>query len=114
MTDRDKQENSPGGEDRGVRIEIHGEEPDVTEKKSEDSRRPEQNPGKNRRRKVPMDRKTPLRQIRTGSRTRSRIRRMHPTPERILPQAAALVPEKGSSVSKEGKRRIREIRRSRS
>ena len=46
MTDRDKQENSPGGEDRGVRIEIHGEEPDVTEKKSEDSRRPEQNPGK--------------------------------------------------------------------
>ena len=46
MTDRDKQENSPGGEDRGVRIEIHGEESDVTEKKSEDSRRPEQNPGK--------------------------------------------------------------------
>ena len=51
-----------------------------------------------------MDRKMPLRQIRTGSRTRSRIRRMHLTPERILPQAAALVPEKGSSVSKEGKR----------
>ena len=46
MTDKEKQENSPGGEDRGVRIEIHGEEPDMMEKKSEDSRSPEQNQGK--------------------------------------------------------------------
>ena len=62
-----------------------------------------------------MDRKTPRRQIRTGIRRRSRIRRrMHLTPGRILPPTAVLVPEKGSSVSKEGKRRIREIRRSRS
>ncbi|HCI83673.1 MAG TPA: hypothetical protein DHV79_03525, partial [Lachnospiraceae bacterium] len=43
MTDKEKQENSPGEEDRGVRIEIHGEEPDKMEKKNEDSRGPGQN-----------------------------------------------------------------------
>ena len=43
MTDKEKQENSPGEEDRGVRIEIHGEEPDKMEEKNEDSRGPGQN-----------------------------------------------------------------------
>ena len=46
MTEKERLENSPGGEDRGVRIEIHGEEPDVKEKKQEESRRPDQNPEK--------------------------------------------------------------------
>ena len=43
MTDKEKQENSPGEEDRGVRIEIHGEEPDKMEKKNEARRGPGQN-----------------------------------------------------------------------